>query len=138
MALIDVDWKPGNKDLRIFATLFVVFSGLVGAVLYFKHSMVLLPKILWIAGPIVGLLGIVLPRLVWPLYVAMMAVALPIGMVVSTVLMTVIYFLVLTPIGWLIRLLGHDAMGRKRDSVAKTYWIERPATIKARRYFRQF
>jgi hypothetical protein len=139
MALIDVKWKPGAKDLRIFALLFLVFAAALGApVFYFKYGWVLAAKVLWVAAGVVGVVGLILPRLVLPVYVVMMALALPIGMVVSTVLLAVIYYLVVTPIGLVARVVGYDPMARRLDPKAATYWIERDPNVEARRYFRQY
>ena len=35
MALIDVNWKPGSRELRQFAILFVIFAGVIGTVIHF-------------------------------------------------------------------------------------------------------
>jgi hypothetical protein len=137
MALIDVNWRPGRRDLRIFTLLFVLFAGGFGIAAYLKGS-VLLAEILWAAAGVVGPVGLVFPRGVWPLYVAMTAVALPIGMVVSTILMILIYFLVLTPIGLVTRMFGYDSMGRRPTAARESYWVERKPEIETRRYFRQY
>ena len=139
MALIDVDWRPGAKDLRLFALLFLVFAGgLGGPVFYFKYGWVLAAKILWIAAAVVGIVGLIRPKLILPVYVVMMAIGLPIGMVISTLLIAVIYYLVLTPIGLIARLVGYDPMKRQFEPTLETYWIRRAPTTDVRRYFRQF
>ena len=45
------------------------------------------------------------------------AIALPIGILVSTVVLAVTYYLVLTPIGLLARLFGYDPMARRPKPV---------------------
>ncbi len=137
MALIDVNWRPGRRDLRIFALLFVLFAGGFGVAAYVKGS-VLLAKVLWVAAGVVGPLGLLRPQWVWPVYVAMTAVALPIGMVVSTILMLLIYFLVVTPIGLSLRLFGYDSMGRRSAARRESYWVERKPEIETQSYFRQY
>ena len=139
MALIDVNWKPGARELRQFAGLFLVFGLAAGTLIYFfKDWPLLVSQILWGAAVVVGVAGLLLPSLAKPVYVVMMAVALPIGMVVSTVLMTLIYFVIMTPIGLLLRLFGKDALHRKMDPSAPSYWIRRPPPVAAARYFRQY
>jgi len=139
MALIDVNWKPGAKELRQFALLFFAFATAFGLFGYFfKDWPPVVPWILWGAAVVVGLAGVLAPAIVRPLYVVMMAVALPIGMVVSTVLMVLIFYLVLTPIGWIMGLSGHDPMQRRFDRAAATYWIERRPPANVGRYFRQY
>ena len=129
MALIDVNWKPGSRELRQFAVLFVIFAAVLGTVAYFfpdlkvtRHFPSWAPMALWIASGVMAFFALVLPKAALPIYVVMMAIALPIGMVVSTVLMLVIFFLVLTPVGLLMRAFGYDPMHRKLDKSASTYW----------------
>jgi hypothetical protein len=138
MALIDVDWNPPPRQLRQFAVLFLIFIGGFGTALYFKGKPLIVSEILWNLALLVGVVGLLFPRLVRPVYVVMMAVALPIGMVVSTVLMVVIFYLVLTPIGVVARILGYDPMRRRPQPEQATFWIARPRTQDVRRYFRQF
>ena len=139
MALIDVNWKPGHRELRQFAAMFLVFGLAAGtAIHFFKDWPPIVAQILWGAAIVVGLAGLAVPALARPVYVVMMAVALPIGFVVSTILMTLIYFLVLTPTGLLLRLFGYDPMHRRPDRAANSYWIRRPATADVRRYLRQY
>jgi hypothetical protein len=65
--------------------------------------------------------------------------AWPIGFVVSHVVLALVYYLVLTPIGLAMRVFGYDPMRREFDRSAESYWIARDtAEIKAERYFRQF
>jgi len=45
-----------------------------------------------------------------------------IGRVVGFILLTVLFVLILTPLGWLLRLSGKDLLGLKRDRSGTTYW----------------
>lgn len=139
MAVIDVNWKPPPKQLRQFAALLIVFGGIAGFVL-FKKDVVSWVGAQWIWGVAagLGLAGLALPPLIRPVYVVLMAVTLPIGLVVSTLLLGAVYYLAVTPIGLLARILGYDAMRRRSDPAAESYWIKRPGDTKVARYFRQY
>jgi hypothetical protein len=138
MALIEVDWKPPRRQLRQFAVLFLVVFGAIGTLAWLDGKPQPLVWTLWGASAAVGIAGLLFPPAVRPVYVAMMAVALPIGLVVSTVLMVIIYFLVLTPLGLLLRLFGHDPMGRRPAPDSRTFWVERPRDVAVNRYFKQY
>ena len=138
MALIDVNWNPPRHQLRQFAVLFLIFIGGLGTVLYFKGKPLIVSEILWNLSWIVCLAGLIYPPLVRPVYVAMMAVALPIGFVVSTILMLIIYFLIMAPIGLVMRLFGYDPMRMRPAAATESFWIERPRTSDVRRYFKQY
>ena len=85
-----------------------------------------------------GLTGLAFPKLIRPVYIVMMALALPLGFVISTLLLAVVYYVVMTPIGWVMRLSGYDAMHRRFDPQAATYWVERVKQTEVGRYFRQY
>lgn len=139
MAVIDVNWKPTRRQLRQFAALLIVFGGIAGFLLLHKDIVSMAAaRWIWGAAAGIGLAGLALPPLIRPVYVVMMAITLPIGLVVSTVLLAAVYYLVVTPIGLLARLLGYDAMRRKFDPAAESYWIERPEPPPVARYFRQY
>jgi len=138
MALIEVNWNPPRNQLRQFAVLFLIFIGGLGTILYFKDKPLIVSEILWNLAWIVGLAGLIFPPLVRPVFVVMMAVALPIGFVVSTVLMLIIYFLIMTPIGLVMRVFGYDPMRMRPAAGAESFWIERPPSSDVRRYFKQY
>lgn len=71
-------------------------------------------------------------------FVAIMVLAFPIGFVVSQVLMAVIFYLVMTPIGLAFRLMGRDAMGRKLDRSRTSYWHDRGPVKDPASYFKLY
>jgi len=78
------------------------------------------------------------PALRRPIYLGWMYASYPIGWAVSHVLLAIIYFVVLTPVGLVVRVCGHDPMQRRFDRQAASYWIERQPGGDVKRYFRQF
>jgi hypothetical protein len=76
----------------------------------------------WLGGVGAALLlaGLAVPGLLGPVYRAWMGLALAISKVTTPILMAIIYFVVITPIGLLLRLLGRDPLaGGGR-------WMQRP------------
>jgi len=49
--------------------------------------------------------------------------------VVGPVVLAIAYFVILTPTALVMRWRGLDVLHRRRDSVLRTYWIERPARV---------
>ena len=82
------------------------------------------PWLLWPGVPLV-VLGAVLPRSLKWVYVAWMTLAMVLGAIVSTILLVLLFYLVVTPIGLIARLAGKDFLSRKLDSKASSYWILR-------------
>lgn len=61
----------------------------------------------------------------------------PIGWTISAALLGAVYFLVITPIGLVMRLLGKDPMHRAFHG-GESYWTPRAAAEDPRRHYRQF
>lgn len=75
------------------------------------------------AGLVIG--GLAAPVRLGPVYRAWMGLALAISKVTTPIVMAVLWYLVLTPAGFLVRLFGHRPLEAQRD--AATYWRTRPA-----------
>ena len=86
----------------------------------------------------VGGIGFVLPGMLRPIYVAWMTLAMPIGWVVSHLLLLFVFYLVVTPIGLAMRLIGYDPLTRQLDRSAKSYWTPHDPSGEAARYFKQY
>ena len=83
--------------------------------------------------------GALLPRALKPVYLAWMSVAVVLGFVVSHLILTLFFFLVITPVGLIARAVGKDFLRLKLDRNAPTYWISRPNVDKpTSSYERQF
>jgi hypothetical protein len=72
------------------------------------------PKILWSLGGVLLLAGIVVPGRLSGVNRAWMGLATAISKVTAPIMVSAVYFLVLTPIGLVARLLGRNPM-RHRD-----------------------
>jgi hypothetical protein len=70
-------------------------------------------------------------------YWVLTAVGFPIGFVLSFVLLGLLFFAVLTPIGLFFRLIGRDALQRRLEPERETYWQPHEKAQVAR-YFKQF
>jgi len=138
MAVLDVNWNPGKKDLRAFAGMWLVFFCAAAAYLHFRTGYAWLAPYVGGAAVIIGGLGLAVPAAVKPIYVGWMIAAFPIGWTISHLLLGAIFYLLITPVGLLIRALGHDPMKRKFEPEATTYWSEHRTGGDPSSYFRQF
>ena len=138
MAMMTLNLKPPRRELRQFALICLVGFALLGGVLRWRFGFQTAPVVLWILAPVVAGLGLAAPVAVKPLYVALMVAAFPIAWVVSHIMLGITYYGIITGIAVIFRLIGRDALGRKFDRRATTYWIQRRPTTDMSRYFRQF
>lgn len=146
--MIPIEWNPENRTLRLFGVCSGFLLALIGAWVFFRHSILTFPlgpgtsrhvgMGLWIAGAAMFIVGITWARALRWVYIGMNVIALPIGLVVSHVILFVVFYFIFTPIGLILRLLGRDALHRKLDPAATTYWTDHEPHPPARRYFRQF
>ncbi len=60
-------------------------------------------------------------------YLPWMAIGAVLGAIVSTIVLTLLFYAIVTPIGLLARIVGKDFPGRKPDRTAPGHWQSRPA-----------
>lgn len=124
--MIKVDWKPGAKQLREFGLFALVgFPAIAGMLLWLQDIDLSIVYGLCGLGLVCGILGFAAPATLRPLYVVMMLIALPIGFVISHVLLATIFFLLVTPLGLIFRLFGKDPLPKRPDPNLKSYWTVR-------------
>ena len=139
MALVALNLKPTDKQLRDFGLAALVMLCLIGALLWW------LDKIGFVAGAAFAAAGaaiFVLSRiragLVRPVYQGLMLITFPIGWVVSHTAMAIFFFGLITPMGFLFKLIGRDPLHLSYDRAAETYWVPYRRKCTAKDYFRQF
>jgi hypothetical protein len=92
-----------------------------------------------IIGGFFVILAIVAIPVLRPFHKLWMILALLMGFVMSRVILTLLYYLVLTPIGLLAKIVGKKFMPLGFDRNAVTYWEKRENTAKQKiDYERQF
>ncbi|HLQ43913.1 MAG TPA: SxtJ family membrane protein [Planctomycetaceae bacterium] len=139
MAVMSINWKPSARELRWFAGLLMVFFTGVAGAWWWKSGQMTGPVWMTSVAVVVGLLGLAMPLAMRWVYLVWMIAVWPIGWVVSHLLLALIFFGIITPIGVILRALGRDPMHKTLDRSVTTYWIARPAEKPdPQRYFQQF
>ena len=106
----DVIKPPPAKTLRQFGTLsLVIFGGLAAWQTWNGHTGTG-TMVLWGVAAVLGGVGLVAPTAIKPVYMAWMVVAFPIGWTVSKVVLAAMLYLVFTPMAFVFRLMGRDAL----------------------------
>ena len=84
-------------------------------------------------------LGLVVPVVLKPVERVWMTAARAMGWFMTRVLLTIMFFVVFTPIGLIARLFGKDFLNLRTDKSATTYWIYRePRDMTKEDYEKQF
>jgi hypothetical protein len=129
--------KTGDRDLRKFGLMVGGVFALLGLLFLWRHKGHW-PYFLW-PGVVLVILGVCLPRALKYVYLAWMGVAVVLGFIMARVILTLFFFLVITPIGLAARLTGKDFLSLKLDANASSYWIPRERKTRAPAdYERQF
>jgi hypothetical protein len=108
---------------RSFGLVFAGFFAIIGLLpLFFGH-----PPRAWslLIGAAFLVAAFAFPSLLAPLNRAWMGFGMFLHRIVSPVVLGFMFFIVVTPIGLLMRLLGKDFLRLKLERQAGSYWIER-------------
>ena len=136
MSLIRINKNPSRGSLRLFSVLWLLFGAWVGFLAWRVDASALAVTI-WATVGITGIAGLVSPRSVCLIYIGASYAAFPIGFVVSHVILGVLFYLVMTPVGLCLKILKRDPLERRFDRGAKSYWKARDRARPATDYFRQ-
>jgi hypothetical protein len=129
--------KSDARELRKFGiTMAVAFAVLGGLLLWRGHWQ---PKyFFWVAGAFL-VLGLAVPVVLRPVQRAWMAFAIVLGWVMTRVILVVLYYVGITPIALIARLVGKRFLDLRFEPTRASYWITRPAPDRGKeRYKSQF
>lgn len=117
--------RSSEKNFGItFTFVFLIFAVLpyftIGRINYW----------LLVISIIFGTVTIFIPHILKPLNRLWFKFGLLLGKIVTPIFMIVLYFLVVTPIGLIIRYSGKDQLRLKRNNSLNSYWIIRQMDVK--------
>ena len=122
--------NPTTKELRDFGLMVGGVLVLIGGFLYWRNPNRDLP--MWFAGigGTLALFGLIVPRALKLVYQLWMAMAFQMGRVMTSVILSVFYFIGFGIIALILRIVGKDPLDRKWTPGAKTYWRDRDVLAK--------
>jgi hypothetical protein len=114
---------PDAQELRKFGFIFAaIFIGLFELLIPWLKDRPLPLWPLYVAVPI-ATLALVWPLALGPFYKVWMKFGLIAGAINTRIIMSLIFFIMLTPIAWLMRALGKDLLALRLDRAADSYRI---------------
>jgi Saxitoxin biosynthesis operon protein SxtJ len=136
--MVPINWNPGAREVRSFSRLwFPLFVAMIGSVLRWRFHLPDAALWAWGLGALAVVAALVDRRVARAVFVGLMVVTYPIGLVVSTVALALLFYLVFAPLGWGMRLAGRDPLRlRTRDDVSQWQPVKQDEDVK--RMFRQF
>lgn len=115
-----------GPDLRKFGRVMAGAFGVVALIIFWRSGWTQTPWVerFGIAAAAFLALSIVWPKALTPIEWAWMKLAMVLNYVMTRVLLTLVFFLAVTPVGLIFKLLGKDLLDRRFDPKASTYWVE--------------
>lgn len=119
-----------RAGLRRFGlTTGAIVVGLFGLVLPFlAHKALVWVAWPWILAGVLGAWALAAPGTLRPVYRGWMRVGALLGFVNTRIILAVMFFLVLAPIGLVVRLFAKDPLARRFEKAAESYRVRRPAS----------
>ena len=112
-----------SRALRRFGLGLFVILGLIAGLLFWRE------RAAWPcpagAGGVVLALSLFFPRGLLPIYRFMMWLAPILAWVNTKIILTLVFFLIFTPVGLITRLFRIDLLSRKLEPESKSYWLKR-------------
>ena len=129
--------KSTRKDIRGFGLIVGGALALLGLLFLWKEKD-FYPYFLITGGGLI-LTGLLVPSVLRPLQKIWMALSIVLGWVMTRVILVVLFFLVITPIGIMGKLFGKRFLAIKRDKTTRSYWnYRKPEERRREDYERQF
>ena len=78
----------------------------------------------WVAGAILVVGALTAPNALRLIYTPWMRVAMLINRITTPIIGGTVFFLVITPVAWIMRIVGNDPMARRFDRAAPSYRVK--------------
>jgi carbamoyltransferase len=134
----EVAAPPSDRQLREFAAVAAVLLAVTAIWQLLTRGNLALAGGCAAIAVLAGLIGLARPRWLAPIFTSWMVLTFPLAWLVSTLVLAIIFYGLLTPLGLLFRLLGRDALDRTLPNDQDSYWRKKPAAENPERYLRQF
>ncbi len=123
--------KPGINDLRVFGLIWTAICFGIGFYPAIEGNS--LPALPIALGFLLLICALYLPGLLKLPFIIWVRLGEIIGAVVSRIILAIVFFFVVTPIGLILKIAGKDPLRMRYYKNISTYWIarlEQPGTLK--------
>ena len=128
-----------TQKLRQFGLLVGIVLSAIGSWQLYRQIYPTARVALWVVGGFLFTGGLLLPKVLKPLYILWMLLAHMLSWINTRIILGLIFYLIFTPMGLIMRLIQRDSLQRKIDQEIDSYWVyrEKPKNIKEH-FERQF
>ena len=112
--------RKDNKAIRDFGTLIGIILLIIAGILFYKEreSYIL---IFWLGIAFIGL-GLGMPIILKPFYLVWMNFAVVLGWLMTRLILGLLFYVIVSPIGLISRLFGKEFLELKNSSLNSSYW----------------
>ena len=140
----EINWSPESTEIRAFARVLAIgipFTAIAWMCIIRVTKGAWIPEVpayILAIGWLIALISYVAPSLGVVFYRIWFFLICVIETVVTSVLFTLAYYLVITPFGFFLNLTGKTKMKSSYKSSPVTYWKDAEKITDPKRYYRQF
>lgn len=128
-----------RKQLRQFGLLVGSVLILIGWWWWYRGSYETGRVVFWVIGGLLVASGLIVPAALKPIHAVWMKLAHALAWINTRIIISLVFFLIITPIGFLMRLMRRDILGEKFNSESRSYWTDyQPVTSVKDHCERQF
>ena len=122
-----------RRETRKFGLIALVFFGALFSLALWRDKTI--PVFLFGALALLGLAFLAMPGPMKPVHSGWLKAAHAIGRAITTIVLTLAYYLVITPSALLKRVFGGKPISCKIDRDASTYWVTREEPVQPKERF---
>jgi len=115
-----------KKEWRNFGIGVSIILSVIAVVQWYFDSGLYL--YLFITAAVLLLCALIIPIILKPLFILFSYLGFVLGWIMTRIILTILFYLVFTPIGFLMRLFGKKLLDTSFDRTTKTYWMDREKT----------
>ncbi len=112
--------ESGEKELKKFGLTIGIFLILLGFLFFYLNKSYYLYFLS--SGSLFAALGLALPKILLPFQKVWMSIAVILGFFMTRLILSVLFYIVFTPMSFIAKLVGKNFLDEKIEKNAKSYW----------------
>ena len=119
--------KTNKEEIRKFG--FLIGGVLIAISIFMLWKALTYYQLVFVIGISFILLGLITPIILKPIYIVWMTFATILGWIMTRVILAILFYLIVTPIGLIARIFGVKFLDLSWNDNVKYYWNKRDKTV---------
>ncbi|HNZ47614.1 MAG TPA: SxtJ family membrane protein [Candidatus Hydrogenedentes bacterium] len=121
--MLDIDTSD-RKEQRKFGFVMAAAIVILGGIRFALHGFTAIPWAFLAVAVLFAVPAALFPGALRPVFVVWIKFALVLNWIVTHVMLTLVYYLIIVPMGLIMRVAGKDPLNRKWLPATESYWEE--------------